>query len=241
MSEHESRHRVWAPDWRLLLLAAALLPVLLWLGFWQLDRAEEKNRLLAQWEDVAGALAWVEVAGAEPATGQPVRVSGRYRPATWLLDNRTRDGIPGYEVLTLFQPDRGPPLVVNRGWVAAERTRSRLPDVKTPEGEVSLLARIADYPEPPVLAGEAAGEPSKDTGPQRVQALPRRVVTEVEPSIADNILRLDDSNQPGAFRVDWEPDMMDPQTHYGYALQWFSLAAALIILTIIASYRKQES
>ncbi|MGM0571288.1 MAG: SURF1 family cytochrome oxidase biogenesis protein, partial [Pseudomonadota bacterium] len=48
-------------------------------------------------------------------------------------------------------------------------------------------------------------------------------------------------NQPGAFRADWEPDMMGPQTHYGYALQWFSLAAALIILTIIASYRKQES
>jgi cytochrome oxidase assembly protein ShyY1 len=31
---------------------------------------------------------------------------------------------------------------------------------------------------------------------------------------------------------------MGPQTHYGYAAQWFSLAAALIILTVVASYRK---
>ncbi|MGM0571603.1 MAG: SURF1 family protein, partial [Pseudomonadota bacterium] len=225
MSEHESRRRVWAPDWRLLLFAGAFLPVLLGLGFWQLDRADEKHRLLAQWEDPAGAVDWHQVADTDPLTGQPVTVSGRYRSTTWLLDNRTRDGIPGYEVLTLFQPGKGPPVVVNRGWIAAERKRSELPQVKTPEDEVSLLGRIAAYPEPPVLAGEPAAEPAAGTGPQRVQALPREVAAATEPAMARNILKLDDSNQPGAFRADWEPDMMGPQTHYGYALQWFSLAA----------------
>ena len=33
---------------------------------------------------------------------------------------------------------------------------------------------------------------------------------------------------------------MGAQTHYGYALQWFSLALALVVLTVIASYRKTE-
>lgn len=241
MAGLESRRRVWKPDWRLLLFAGTLLPVLLGLGIWQLDRAAEKTRLLSQWEDPAGAESWSDVAGDAPLTGQPVTLSGRYRDATWLLDNRTRDGIPGYEVLSLFEPDQGPPVVVNRGWVAAERRRSELPAIDLPGGQVRLLARVADYPEPPVLAGEVATDQPVTGGPRRVQALPRDQVTGVEPAVAGNILKLDDSSQPGAFRADWEPDMMGPQTHYGYALQWFSLAAALIILTIIASYRKQES
>jgi cytochrome oxidase assembly protein ShyY1 len=52
------------------------------------------------------------------------------------------------------------------------------------------------------------------------------------------VVRLSGPEQPGAYLADWAPDMMGPQTHYGYALQWFSLAAALVILTVVASYRK---
>ncbi len=241
MSEPEPRRRVWRADWRLLLFAGTLLPVLVGLGFWQLERAAEKTELLNQWEEPAGARAWEEIAEGTPPTGQPVILSGRYRSTTWLLDNRTRDGVPGYEVLSLFEPERGLPVVVNRGWVPAERRRSQLPDIATPDGKVRLLARVADYPEPPVLAEEGAADQPDTGGPQRVQALSRQRAADREPAVAGRILKLDDSGQAGAFRADWEPDMMGPQTHYGYALQWFSLAAALIILTIIASYRKQES
>ena len=59
-----------------------------------------------------------------------------------------------------------------------------------------------------------------------------------EPELAGLLVRLSDPQQPGAYRADWEPDMMGPQTHYGYAFQWFSLAVALVILTVIASYRR---
>lgn len=241
MSEHESRRRVWRPDWRLVSLALVLLPVLLWLGAWQLGRAAEKERLLSQWTDPAHAQVWSAADPATAVTGQPVTLSGQYTDAVWLLDNRTRDGMPGYEVLSLFRPEQGAPVVINRGWVQGERRRDQLPAIATPKGAVSLLARVAEYPVPPVLAGEPVAK-SEDAGwPRRVQALPKVLVEEWEPDVADKALKLDDENQPGAFRADWEPDMMGPQTHYGYALQWFSMAAALIILTIIASYRKQES
>ena len=241
MSEHESRTRVWRPDWRLWLLALLILPVLVGLGFWQLDRAGEKERLLAQWSNVDQASHWHELEHDGAATGQPVSVSGRYDEPVWLLDNRTRDGAPGYEVLSLFRPVAGPPVVVNRGWVQAERRRDQLPTIATPDGEVNIVARVADYPVPPMLADASLAGKGIADWPLRVQALPRKLVATVEPDVAPRVLRLDDPDQPGAFRADWEPDMMGPQTHYGYALQWFSMAAALIILTIIASYRKQES
>ncbi|GGY60802.1 SURF1 family protein [Marinobacter zhanjiangensis] len=241
MSEHESRGRVWRPDWRLLLLALVLLPVLLGLGFWQLGRAAEKEQLLSQWSDPARATEWGQLDIDGAVTGQPISLTGDYGAPVWLLDNRTRDGAPGYEVLSLFHPDQGPPVLVNRGWVLAERRRDQLPEIDTPQGPVRLLARVADYPVPPVLAGEPTAGEQADRWPRRVQALPKEQVVRVEPEVAARTVKLDDSNQPGAFRADWEPDMMEAQTHYGYALQWFSMAAALIILTIIASFRKQES
>lgn len=241
MSEHEARARVWRPDWRLLLLALVLLPVLLGLGLWQLGRAAEKEQLLAQWSDPARATDWADLDITDSVAGQPVTLTGGYAAPVWLLDNRTRDGAPGYEVLTLFHPGQGPPVLVNRGWVLAERRRDQLPAIATPEGPVRLLARVADYPVPPVLAGEPAAGGEAAGWPRRVQALPRELASRVAPEVAARIVKLEDSNQPGAFRADWEPDMMGPQTHYGYALQWFSLAAALFILTIIASFRKQES
>lgn len=241
MSEHESRRRVWAPDWRLLLLALLLLPLLLGLGTWQLTRAAEKERLLAQWQNPSQARAWEQLGVDGAMAGQPVTVTGRFESPVWLLDNRTRDGAPGYEVLNLFRPDQGPPVVVNRGWVPGERRRDQLPEIAVPPGQVKLQARVADYPVPPILAGEPTTGSGQESWPQRVQALPRELAASVEADVAAKILKLDGAIQPGAFRADWEPDMMGPQTHYGYALQWFSMAAALIILTIIASYRKQES
>ncbi len=228
-------NRRWCFDWRLLVFSGLFLPALLFLGVWQLDRAEEKEVLLAQWETRSNQLDWPAhlEQGLEP--GQPVTLRGRYRSITWLLDNRTRDGAPGYEVLTLFQPEAGTPLVINRGWVQAPRRREQLPDVQTPSGAVTLSGRLSDYPQPPVLMETPQ---SQGQWPRRVQALARSDVEAAGQAAAPLIMRLDDSDQPGAYRADWAPDLMGPQTHYGYAVQWFSLALALVILTLVASYRK---
>jgi len=193
--------------------------------------------LLEQWQQQAISLAWPELAARNPENGRPVTLRGGYGTRSWLLDNRTRDGAPGYEVLTVFRPLSGPPVVVNRGWVQAPRTRDRLREVEPPEGIYTLEARISDYPVPPVLAGQprAAGP-----WPRRVQSLPAELARGEIPELPDKIVRLSGNRQPGAYRADWAPDLMGPQTHYGYATQWFALAVALTILTVVASYRKSE-
>lgn len=235
MSDPQGRARHWHLDWRLMLFTGVFLPLLIGLGLWQLDRAGQKQAQLEQWQQQALDLSWPELVGRGLDSGRPVTLTGRFGDYNWLLDNRTRDGMPGYEVLTLFLPLQGPPVVVNRGWVQAPRHRDELPRVPSPEGVLEVSGRISEYPEPPVLNAQT---PAETSWPRRVQSLPRAVVADEIYDIPEAIIRLAGSDQPGAFRADWAPDRMGPQTHYGYATQWFALALALGILTVAASYRK---
>ncbi|PHQ15217.1 SURF1 family protein [Marinobacter profundi] len=236
MTDHQWQpHRQWHFDWRLLVFAGLFLPLLVGLGIWQLGRAEQKQQRLDQWQQQAEQLDWAGHLHQGLAVGRPVSLQGRYGEAIWLLDNRTRDGVAGYEVLNLFHPRAGQPVVVNRGWIRAPQRREVLPVVPTPVTEVTIHGRISDYPQPPVL--QDTDEPGQGW-PRRVQTLGRDQVRQVAAEAADLVVRLSNREQPGAFRADWAPDRMGPQTHYGYALQWFALAGALLALTVIASYRK---
>ncbi|KAF1051371.1 MAG: hypothetical protein GAK43_02433 [Stenotrophomonas maltophilia] len=102
------------------LVVLVLLPVLLGLGFWQLARAAEKRSLLAAAE-ARRELPPRPVAElpslAEPAFAR-VRLQGRFDTAhSVLLDNRTRDGVAGVELLQPFHDkSSGLWLLVNRGW-----------------------------------------------------------------------------------------------------------------------------
>ncbi|MDG5501615.1 SURF1 family protein [Marinobacter sp. BGYM27] len=229
--------RQWRPDWRLWLFAGIFFPLLVGLGSWQISRAHDKEKLLTQWEQQLDSLPWATAVSRGITPGQPVQLEGRYRAGhDWLLDNRTRNGQNGYEVLTVFDPVAGPPVLINRGWVAAPRLRRDLPEITTPSESVVVTARAAAYPTPPVLAET----PDEAGWPRRVQSLKPNVVQREVPGATDILLKLEGDDQPGAYSADWTPDFMGPATHYGYAVQWFSLAAVLTVLTLIASFRKPE-
>jgi cytochrome oxidase assembly protein ShyY1 len=231
-------------EWRLALFTALLFPVLVGLGFWQLQRASEKEQLATDF--ASRALQPPQPLAALAAIDSPadlayrrVEVSGYFHPEVTLLkDNQLRDGRYGVDVLGLFF-DRSTQswVVLNRGWIAADPARRSLPEVAIPPADQRLEASIYVPPGQPYVLGE-----------QRLDALrwPLLVADPVAPPlrrVLENALggevypyelRLADG-QPGGLRRDWPLVNSSPQRHRGYALQWFTMAGVLLLLFVLRS------
>lgn len=128
-----------APLWAVLAYLL-VFGIMLSLGHWQLQRAEEKVALLESAERARAAPAVTldridDFAQAADAHRR-VRLNGRWEATRQLLwDNRAHAGRAGFEVITPFRTAGGTLVLVNRGWVAPglSRAREALPDVSLPD------------------------------------------------------------------------------------------------------------
>lgn len=239
------------------LATLATLALLLWLGFWQLDRGEQKQRLLAQFEtrlaEPPVALATLGLSADSPASRleqaryRRVTARGVYDGAhTLLLDNQIYRGRPGYHVYTALRPtgvgaEAEPAILVNRGWLPARASRRRLPALPPPvDGPTTVSGRLAQ----PANPGIRLGDPDAITGwPRALQhidyaAAARALGYPLLPAVL--LLTPDDGDTDGLIR-DWQPDFgtMTPSKHRGYAVQWFGLALTLVVIYLAMNLRKR--
>jgi len=162
---------------------------------------------------------------------------GEYQSQSYLLDNRTRDGKVGYELLTAVVLASGESVLVNRGWLPAGRYRSDIPVIETPDGWIELNAYYyLAKNETPILQDDLGYE--SKAWPKRVQSLDwEKIQRENQGSLVVGQFRLSDQHQPGALIADWPLPSVTPSKHTGYAVQWFALSAALALLSIFACWR----
>lgn len=225
------------------LAALLLLPLLLGLGFWQLDRAEQKRAWLAQLERAAQQDA-VDLNASQPefdaAARRRAEASGRYDAAHQvLLDNQVRDRRQGYLVLTpLRLAGSEQAVLVDRGWVPAPPDRRQMPEIEIAEPAVAVLGVIDKGPSAGLKLGAAASE---DSWPLRLQYLDFELLAQRLPyPLLPYVIRLD-PDQPQGYRRDWQPvTEMGPATHVGYAVQWFGLALALVVIYVVVNTRRLE-
>ena len=217
----------------LILLATVVgVAATLRLGFWQLDRAAQKVAIQARIEArrTLPALGNAELATTTPAAAQQherrAELHGRWRPRqTVYLDNRQMGGRPGFYVVTpLLLEGRPEAVLVQRGWIARNfADRAALPPVPTPAGPVLVAGVIAP---PPARLYEFAAAAS---GPIRqnldLDAYARESGLTLLPL---SILQHDLTGLAAdGLRRDWPLPALDLQKHYGYAFQWFALAALM--------------
>jgi cytochrome oxidase assembly protein ShyY1 len=227
-------------DWKLTLLTALLLPLLLSLGFWQLGREQEKLDLQTLW-DARQREAPVQLAALDPADDLQYRLvdmSGTVDNAhVFLLDNRVHQGQPGYDVVVPVTTADAQLVFVNRGWIAQGPSRAQLPPIDAIEGQVMLRGSVyVPMGEPFTLGGDAVTE----TWPRVVQTLdPAAMARHAgldEAALFPYIVRLADG-APGVYVRDWPVISATPEKHRGYAVQWFAMATMLLGLYLYYSSR----
>ena len=216
-------------NWPLTLLSGCLLPLLLSLGMWQLQRGDEKAALNAAIDTRLSAQPQKPSSLGRPEAFTPLRMLGYYTDEYFYLDNRTRNGSVGYEILQVFVSE-GRRWLVNRGWVPAAASRAELPEVRFP-----LAAKVITGFLYPISVADTTNGNSPEPG-QRLQQLDTAASANLNLMHADWSVRLS-ADSDTALVTDWQMVNSPPERHRAYAFQWFAMAAALVLLWLIAATR----
>lgn len=235
-------------------LVIVVLCVFIALGRWQWGRGEAKDVLAAEFARGGGTVVTLTSQGTRglPRYAQ-VRLRGEWEPdRQFLLDNRTRDGRAGYEVLTPLRLEDGRRVLVNRGWVPFSGRRDRLPEVVSglPRGVLTTVqGRLDELPSAGLASGRAA--PALSGAWPRVTSFPSP--TELGAALADSgagaavdAVRLEprvllmDAAEPAGYRRDWRPFARGPEQNYSYALQWWSFGVLLLVLYGVLNTKRKD-
>jgi cytochrome oxidase assembly protein ShyY1 len=225
------------------LAALALIAAFLALGRWQLQRGAEKQQMLDAVATVLRDKSPRPLASvAAAAQGYDWVVGrGRFLPRpVLLLDNQRRGDAVGVRVFGLFRPEAGAALLVDLGWLPLPGDR-RLPEPRLPAGEQALAGLLA----PPPAPGIALGPAYVVAGPDRwlltridIEAL----AAGLRLPLAPRVLRLDPALPLGYARdLDVLPNTLPPERHRGYAVQWFGLALATLIIALYLGFRRRPA
>lgn len=234
-------NRAFSFNWKVTVFSVLSFSGFITLGFWQLEREVEKRELLAQ-NVQRLTLTPLEAANLPKEgdlEGLPVRLVGAYYQPILLLDNKVLKGQVGFEAHQLFRDNTGLFFLVNRGFAPMGRTREdplNLPQVHAkpadirgriyqPQSEILLLAdqdqMLADFP---VIV-------------QRIDV--EKMAAALSEQVYPLVIRLE-AGQVGALPRYWPSTVMSPEKHKGYAIQWFSMALAVLIAWLFFSFSKDS-
>ncbi len=226
------------PTLLITLAAVALIAIFMSLGFWQLQRAEQREAADAQAQKRAQLtpvyLTHFPDGTLEELHGRHIRLRGRYLSRQFLLDNQIQNKQVGFHVLTPFELANYEQVVlINRGWVRAHSDRQSLPDIPVPgEEEIQIEGLLYRTEQNPFTDADFLME--GHGWPQIIQDLDYERLAERlgELSLIAATVRLADNQQNGFVRA-WPAPPMSAAKHTGYAVQWFAMASAVLVLLLL--------
>jgi surfeit locus 1 family protein len=232
-------------NWKLALFTAVFLPLTIGLGYWQLQRAEEKLVVQANMAERQQPVILSSIQqDSDQLAYQQVTWQGHFvSPYIWLLDNQVVNGQVGYDVLGLVREHRdegnGRLILVNRGWITQGEYRQQLPQVSHPSGLLDFQGTIYVPTGQPLLLME--DDLQQSIYPQLLQIVDVSLLQKtLDKSLFAYQLRLNQQSD-GVLQAHWISSTMSPERHLGYALQWFGLALTLAILFIYQTVVRTET
>lgn len=226
------RPRLWPT-----LIALPALALLLALGFWQLERREWKQDLLAELESrqAAAPIALPQRLDPQALEFRRVRLRGALqheRELYWAA--RTLDGRSGYHVLTPLRLEDGREVLLDRGWLAPEQLDRATRREALPPLEVAVVAtaRRGGWGGP----GWASWlRPANDPEGNRWLWPDLPAMAEAA-RLEAPVTRLYFVAEPGelpAPPLARGSDLELRDNHLQYALFWFAMAAALLLIYLL--------
>lgn len=224
------------------LATLVLVSCFIWLGSWQLDRAQQKRALQTEYDariDAAPVTFGGEPWSAEDVRFRRIQLTGYYDTTYQiLLDNRVYQGAAGYHVITpLHLQGSNQRVLVNRGWIALGRDRQHPPQIDTPV-DMQKIHGIAVVPSDKYFT---LGDPAPVSGPWQtvwqnmdMERYRHAVPFPVQPVV----VLLDSTSTAGGFVRVWARLDAGIATHEAYAFEWFSLAVAVVVVYVLVNIRR---
>jgi len=222
-------------------LIIATLVLLISLGFWQLDRADEKRAIEDQIASAnSGDVELVtSVEFLKDKEYYHVRLQGSYiEGKQFIYDNQIVDQISGYYVLTpLVLKGDSKAVLINRGFIPWNGRRDKLADIDIADKLTEVKVQISK----PVKRMEL--EASELTGdfPVLIQALDLDEMSTIAALDFASVIGLLSPESDNGFVRQWEPYTGSIERHIGYAIQWFLMALVLAFIGIRLALKQRKN
>ena len=209
------------------------------LGNWQLSRAQEKEdrqtklNQLSQQPVISIPTSPIKL---EDYRFRKVEIHGTYVPThTIYLDNKINRGRAGYQIITPVKIGKSSMhVLINRGWVAAGRTRSELPNIPTPTNKVTVIG-IAESPTMRTLELSTETVSGQVWENLHLERYRKATGLTLQPLVV-----LQENNVEDGLLREWTRPDSGASRNLGYAFQWFSMALAVLILYLVLSVKRDR-
>ncbi|MEU7427265.1 SURF1 family protein [Streptomyces sp. NPDC040750] len=219
----------------LTLVAIALIPTMVKLGFWQQHRYQERTAR----NDLVSSALHARPVPVERLTspGHAVTRTEKYRTVTAtgtfdtarevVVRRRTNaDGEVGFHVLTPLVLTDGRVVLVNRGWIPANGLQTAFPKIPAPPaGRTTITGRLK------------ADETTAASGIKNVKGLPDRQIMLINSSeearrlgarvLGGYVEQTAPASKGGSPEQISDPGSEDAPLNYAYMIQWWLFAAAV--------------
>ena len=197
------------------------------LGFWQINRGNEKTEIIEAFELQQSGQA-IEFSS-DSQKWERVYVSGKLDDERIIyLDNVIHKGILGFKVLAPVFIEDNKIVLVDFGWIKQPQSRDQVSFVSISDNKNVSVSGVLEAPEMGLILSE---DIFTNTWPKISQS---KSITALKSLFEEEIVKfiLLSDYRPDTNFVYLKPVVtnMPPIKHYGYAGQWFAMFIALSIM-----------
>ncbi|WP_252020334.1 SURF1 family protein [Vibrio sp. SCSIO 43136] len=215
--------------------------LLIKLGLWQWQRGNEKLAMESALQDRAShaPISLEQAINNKASNLTGTQIQARLTPLkqqAWLLDNQIWDSKVGYMAYQLMQDQQQNLWLFELGFVPAPNSRDQLPKLDLVGEMIEVKGRLYQRSTNP-LSHDLNAESGDISRIQNlnIPQLSEQLGLTIQPWLIQP-LNLTQPNYPHP----WAPINMSSQKHFGYSLQWFSMAAVLLALVIAFIWRARR-